>query len=448
MQRRHAHLAGRPVAVVAGGRVVGVSPEAAARGVAVGARAVRVKHACPEAEVVDRDAAVCRSFAACAWDICADHSPLVEPAADADDEAFVGLACAWPDPPRDEVARLVAAISAALGVRAVAGLSATRLVARLASAAAAASGDGDGAGDGDGVVVVPPGDEAAFLAPLPVESLWPLGDVAIERLRRLGLHTVGEVAAIPAAVLERRLGPVGRRAAALSHGRDRQPVMPLHPPQRVSLRFVFTGPARDTSALDAALRSLAEEAARRLAAAQEACTAVDLRVEMEDGRSWARARQLARPRASAAALAAAWRRLLSEALAGGEVGAAPVAVEVAATGLRPAIMEQGTLWAGAPRPELRAAPGPAAPPRLVAAIAALHGRFGGGAVVPAATAAIPAEDACRSWREGMLGWLDPWRLAASVARRAAAPSAPVAPAPALPMSVSPTPAPSAPAAGR
>ena len=47
------------------------------------------------------------------------------------------------------------------------------------------------------LVVVPPGEEGAFLAPLPIEKLWGVGEVAARRLHDLGLHTIGDLAAVP-----------------------------------------------------------------------------------------------------------------------------------------------------------------------------------------------------------------------------------------------------------
>src|SRR5207253_1430654 len=77
----------------------------------------------------------------------------------------------------------------------------------------------------DGLLVVAPDAELAFLHPLPVERLWGVGRVTAAKLRSRGITTVGEVAALPEAVLVSMLGPAsGRHLHALAHNRDPRPV--------------------------------------------------------------------------------------------------------------------------------------------------------------------------------------------------------------------------------
>src|SRR5262249_22801214 len=72
----------------------------------------------------------------------------------------------------------------------------------------------------DGLVVVPPGTEAAFLAPLPVRRLWGVGPKMEEQLIKIGVHTIGELAACDPARLERRLGTHGHDLVQLALGVD------------------------------------------------------------------------------------------------------------------------------------------------------------------------------------------------------------------------------------
>jgi nucleotidyltransferase/DNA polymerase involved in DNA repair len=76
----------------------------------------------------------------------------------------------------------------------------------------------------DGLLVVEPDREQAFLHPLPVERLWGVGKVTAEKLHRLNIHTVGQLAELEAATAERMLGRAAGHTCTRSPGsaiRDR-----------------------------------------------------------------------------------------------------------------------------------------------------------------------------------------------------------------------------------
>src|SRR5439155_10610520 len=77
----------------------------------------------------------------------------------------------------------------------------------------------------DGLVVVPPGTEEAFLAPLPVRRLWGVGPKMEEQLARLGVHTIGSLAALEPDRLARKLGTHGHDLLRLARGEDDRPVI-------------------------------------------------------------------------------------------------------------------------------------------------------------------------------------------------------------------------------
>ncbi|MBI4880067.1 MAG: hypothetical protein HY812_10485 [Planctomycetes bacterium] len=87
---------------------------------------------------------------------------------------------------------------------------------RFAACAAAACAESP-------TTLVPPGETRAFLAPLPLDLL-PLSQENLERLRALGLKTLGEFAALPAASVEVRYGLEGVRAHRLARGLDSEPL--------------------------------------------------------------------------------------------------------------------------------------------------------------------------------------------------------------------------------
>ena len=96
------------------------------------------------------------------------------------------------------------------GLTASVGVATSKLVAKIASDMRKP----------DGLVVVPPGTEAAFLAPLPVRRLWGVGPKMEERLIRAGIHTIGQLAACGAEKLARRFGTHGHDLIALARGLD------------------------------------------------------------------------------------------------------------------------------------------------------------------------------------------------------------------------------------
>ena len=79
-----------------------------------------------------------------------------------------------------------------------------------------------------------------FLHPLPVTALWGVGEQTADALGRLGLATVGDVAALPGTILERVLGDsLGRTLHDLARGVDNRPVTPHEPAKSVGSEETF-----------------------------------------------------------------------------------------------------------------------------------------------------------------------------------------------------------------
>ena len=93
-----------------------------------------------------------------------------------------------------------------------------------------------------GATKVPP-DPAGFLAPQPVDLL-PLPATLRAELRRFGLHTLGEVAAMKQEALTDRFGAAGRRAWELAQGIDLTPLIPLRYEESVVERTACPSPRR------------------------------------------------------------------------------------------------------------------------------------------------------------------------------------------------------------
>ena len=135
---------------------------------------------------------------------------LVEPVSI--DEAFLDVTgSAGRSAPGEEIGRkLKEAIRDETQLTASVGVAPSKLVAKVASDMRKP----------DGLVVVPPGTEAAFLAPLPVRRLWGVGPKMEETLAKLGVVTIGDLAALDPGRLERRLGTHGHDLLRLARGED------------------------------------------------------------------------------------------------------------------------------------------------------------------------------------------------------------------------------------
>lgn len=129
--------------------------------------------------------------------------------------------------------------------------------------------------------VVPPGDTPAFLASLPMATLD--RPELVDVLGRLGLRTLGALAALPAPDVLARFGWEGQAAWRLAGGLDEHPPALAPPPADLTVSVELDPPA-DTVAPAAFLaRGLAEELHQRLWSRGSACTRVVIGAETEHG---------------------------------------------------------------------------------------------------------------------------------------------------------------------
>ena len=253
-------LAGKPVVVgspAPRGVVMSASYEARARGLHSAMPSMRARRLCPDAVFVPPDFSAYQAYSNRFREILLSFTPVVEPLSL--DEAFLDASGAMLlfGSPKEMGERLRAAIRRELHITASVGIGPNKLIAKLASTRTKP----------DGLLLVPAAEVLSFLDPLPVDALWGIGEKTGETLRRLGIRTVGELAATPGAILDRVLGESHSGSlAALAGGNDDRPVVPFEAPKSVSHEETYP---RDLDQPEEILReilSLSHRVAARLRA--------------------------------------------------------------------------------------------------------------------------------------------------------------------------------------
>ena len=134
-------------------------------------------------------------------------------------------------------------------------------------------------------VIVSEDDLVRFLGRCPVSTL-PVDPLVVERLERLGIRTLVELARFPEPSLVAQFGEDGRSALAWSTGRRIDPVRPWHRPRPIRVSLEFSSPVGLTETLHGALDRLVERALARPARRGRSVTGVRMGAHLEGGGSW------------------------------------------------------------------------------------------------------------------------------------------------------------------
>jgi DNA polymerase-4 len=275
-QRDRPETRGRPVIVGADPRGRGVvsaaSYEARRFGVHSAMPIGRAFRLCPKGVFLpvdmDKYAGVSREIMA----VLAGFTPLIEPLSI--DEAFLDVTASRAlHGDGAVIAREIKAqIRACVSLQASVGVASNKFVAKVASDLRKP----------DGLVVVEPGGEAEFLAPLPVSRLWGVGRVTGAELEAMGIRTIGQLALTPPANLGARFGKHGPDLLALARGLDDRAVEPDAQPKSMGAEETFERDTRDVELLRATLRGQSERVARELRTEGYAGRTVTLKLRFAD----------------------------------------------------------------------------------------------------------------------------------------------------------------------
>ena len=213
------------------------------------------------------------------------YTPLVEPISI--DEAFLdvtGSAALFGDGPA--IARRIKdETRAEVGLTASVGVASTKLVAKIASDLRKP----------DGLVVVPVGEEEAFLAPLPISRLWGVGEKTAVALKDYNVRTIGDLAALPPDLLIRRFGKHGASLVARARGVDADTVHDGDPAKSVGHEHTFDVDTSDPELIERTLLAMADGVAGRLRSAGVRAGTVAVKIRDSGFRTITRQRTLPEP---------------------------------------------------------------------------------------------------------------------------------------------------------
>jgi DNA polymerase-4 len=286
-ENRDPSLRGRPVIVGGGERGVVATANYIARRYGVhSAMPLRTaRRLCPQGVFITGHFALYREYSKRFLALLDGYSPLVESLSL--DEAYIDLTgTELLFGPPVETARLIQRrVADELRLSISVGVATNKLVAKVAS---------DYRKPG-GFTVVPPGEEAAFLAPLPVEKLPGVGPHLLAQLRDRGVTTVGDLAQVPMSLLRLSFGEAGELLAHRARGEDPRPVVPREEVKSISREHTFEEDVSDSEVLESTLIALTEDVCRRLRRKRLEARTVTVKIRYSDFVTHTCSRTLPRP---------------------------------------------------------------------------------------------------------------------------------------------------------
>jgi DNA polymerase-4 len=288
-QRDDPSLRQQPLVLVGpDGHVFAASAEASACAITPGLTPQVAEARCPQARLVEADVTRCRAEFEVLLQLLEGTNPLVEPHGWG--AAYLDLNGLASDSV-DAIAicsQVGQAIRRELGesLQPALGWDSTKFTAQAAAKRTRAGH----------LLVVSAARERAFLRPLPI-ALLPLGDYSLQRLRFLGLRTLGQYAALPPAAVLQQFGQAGRLAYKCARGEDGRPVIPRTQERRLVAHWGCEHLLTEREQLLTILRRLVAPLLQELRQNLQACGQVRLTVHFVDDSAQERERTLLFPTA-------------------------------------------------------------------------------------------------------------------------------------------------------
>lgn len=307
-------LSGRPVIVGAAGNrgvVASCTYEARVFGIHSAMPSAEARRLCPDAVFVPPHPGRYADYSRRLHAVLGRYTPLVEGIGL--DEAFLDVAGGWRlfGPAPLIAAAIRRSVAEELELECAVGVGSSKLVAKLASRKAKPRVVAGKLEPGPGVFAVMAGEELAFLHAHPVAALWGVGPATEQRLLRLGVATVGDLAGVPRTTLVAALGTsLGTHLHELSWGRDRRGVEPDREAKSVGHEQTYATDLVEMSELRREAVRLADSVAARLRHAAVAGRTVSVKVRFSDFVTITRSHTLPGPVDTALEVATVARSLL------------------------------------------------------------------------------------------------------------------------------------------
>ena len=266
--RRRPELVGQPVVVGGTGNrgvVAAASYEARRYGVHSALPSAVARRRCPHAVFLPGDHELYADVSTQVHEIFGRYTPLIEPLSL--DEAFLDVSGAIRlfGEGVQIAQRIRDDVQGELDLTCSVGVAPNKFLAKMASVEAKPRATTSGIDPGRGVVEVRPGEETSFLHPLPVRRLWGVGPKTHEKLERLGVHTIGDLAQLSEQTLVAALGrSSGQHLVALSQGLDTRPVEVERDPKSIGHEETYPHDLFGVDDLDRELVRLSDAVASRL----------------------------------------------------------------------------------------------------------------------------------------------------------------------------------------